>query len=140
MIRVGVADDQVLLRAGLAGIVNTADDMTVVGEVGDGDAAVQMARSASPDIVLMDIRMPVMDGIEATRQIVGTTSAKVLILTTFDLDGYVYEALRNGASGFLVKDTPPKELLARHPRRGGRRRTALPESDPPPHRPFRRGW
>ena len=111
MIRVGVADDQVLLRAGLAGIVNTADDMTVVGEVGDGDAAVQMARSASPDIVLMDIRMPVMDGIEATRQIVGTTSAKVLILTTFDLDGYVYEALRNGASGFLVKDTPPKELL-----------------------------
>ncbi len=112
MIRVVVADDQVLLRAGLAGIVDTADDLTVVGQAGDGNAAVETAQATRPDVVLMDIRMPVMDGIEATRQIVGTTGARVLILTTFDLDGYVYEALRNGASGFLVKDTPPTELLA----------------------------
>jgi DNA-binding NarL/FixJ family response regulator len=112
VIRVVVADDQVLLRAGLAGIVGTAGDMTVVGQAGDGRAAVQVARSAQPDIVLMDIRMPVMDGIEASRQIVDSTAAKVLILTTFDLDEYVYAALRNGASGFLVKDTPPADLLA----------------------------
>ena len=112
MIRVVVADDQVLLRAGLAGIVNTADDMTVVGQAGDGNAAVEIARGTRPDIVLMDIRMPVMDGIEATRQIVASTNARVVILTTFDLDQYVYEALRSGASGFLLKDTPPAELLA----------------------------
>ena len=112
MIKVVVADDQVLLRAGLAGIVNTADDMTVVGQAGDGNAAVETTRRTHPDIVLMDIRMPVMDGIEATRQIVDSTNAKVVILTTFDLDQYVYEALRNGASGFLVKDTPPADLLA----------------------------
>ena len=134
MIKVVVADDQVLLRAGLAGIVNTADDMTVVGQAGDGNAAVETARGTHPDIVLMDIRMPVMDGIEATRQIVGSTNAKVVILTTFDLDEYVYEALRNGASGFLVKDTPPAELLAADPHRGGRRRAALAERHPPPHR------
>jgi DNA-binding NarL/FixJ family response regulator len=112
VIRVVVADDQVLLRAGLAGIVNTADDMTVVGQAGDGNAAVDTTRRTHPDIVLMDIRMPVMDGIEATRQIVDSTKAKVVILTTFDLDQYVYEALRYGASGFLVKDTPPADLLA----------------------------
>ena len=107
-----MADDQVLLRAGLAGIVDTAPDMTVVGQAGDGQMAVKATQRAHPDVVLMDIRMPVMDGIEATRQIVGSTSAKVLILTTFDLDKYVYAALRHGASGFLVKDTPPPELLA----------------------------
>jgi len=112
VIEVVVADDQVLLRAGLAGIVDTAPDMTVVGQAGDGQVAVETTRRTHPDVVLMDIRMPVMDGIEATRQIVGSTSAKVLILTTFDLDKYVYAALRNGASGFLVKDTPPHELLA----------------------------
>ncbi len=112
MIKVVVADDQVLLRAGLAGIVNTGHDMTVVGQAGDGNAAVETTRRTRPDIVLMDIRMPVMDGIEATRQIVDSTNAKVVILTTFDLDQYVYEALRNGASGFLVKDTPPVDLLA----------------------------
>lgn len=112
MIKVVVADDQVLLRAGLAGIVNTADDMTVVGQAGDGSTAVETTRRTHPDIVLMDIRMPVMDGIEATRQIVDSTNARVVILTTFDLDQYVYEALRSGASGFLVKDTPPADLLA----------------------------
>ncbi len=111
MIKVVVADDQVLLRAGLAGIVNTADDMTVVGQAADGKHAVETVRSTHPDVVLMDIRMPLVDGIEATRQIVDATSAKVVILTTFDLDQYVYSALRNGASGFLVKDTPPAELL-----------------------------
>ncbi len=111
MIEVVVADDQVLLRAGLVGIVNTADDMTVVGQAGDGKSAVEATRLTHPDIVLMDIRMPVMDGIEATRQIVDSTNTKVLILTTFDLDRYVYDALRNGASGFLVKDTPPADLL-----------------------------
>jgi len=112
VIKVVVADDQVLLRAGLAGIVNTADDMTVVGQAGDGSTAVETTRRTHPDIVLMDIRMPVMDGIEATRQIVDSTNARVVILTTFDLDQYVYEALRSGASGFLVKDTPPADLLA----------------------------
>jgi len=111
VIEVVVADDQVLLRAGLVGIVNTADDMTVVGQAGDGKSAVEATRLTHPDIVLMDIRMPVMDGIEATRQIVDSTNTKVLILTTFDLDRYVYDALRNGASGFLVKDTPPADLL-----------------------------
>jgi DNA-binding NarL/FixJ family response regulator len=111
VIKVVVADDQVLLRAGLAGIVNTAADMTVVGQAGDGREAVETTMNTHPDIVLMDIRMPVVDGIEATRQIVDSTSAKVVILTTFDLDQYVYSALRNGASGFLVKDTPPAELL-----------------------------
>jgi DNA-binding NarL/FixJ family response regulator len=111
VITVVVADDQVLLRAGLAGIVGTAPDMTVVGQAGDGSSAVATAVDTRPDVVLMDIRMPVMDGLEATRQIVSSTSAKVLILTTFDLDRYVFEALRGGASGFLVKDTPPAELL-----------------------------
>ncbi len=112
MIKVVVADDQVLLRAGLAGIVDTAADMTVVGQAADGNAAVESARGTQPDVVLMDVRMPVMDGIEATRQIVDSTNTKVLILTTFDLDQYVYEALQNGASGFLLKDTPPADLLA----------------------------
>jgi len=112
VIKVVVADDQVLLRAGLAGIVDTAADMTVVGQAADGKAAVESARGTQPDVVLMDVRMPVMDGIEATGQIVDSTNAKVLILTTFDLDQYVYEALQNGASGFLLKDTPPADLLA----------------------------
>jgi DNA-binding NarL/FixJ family response regulator len=112
VIKVVVADDQVLLRTGLVGIVNTAHDMIVVGQAGDGNIAVEVTRRTQPDIVLMDIRMPAMDGIAATRQIVDSTNAKVVILTTFDLDQYVYEALRGGASGFLVKDTPPADLLA----------------------------
>ena len=111
MITVVVIDDEVLLRSGLAGIVDTASDMTVVGEGADGHDAVALAGRTSPDVILMDIRMPGLDGLEATRRIVATTRAKVLILTTFDLDAYVYTALQNGASGFLVKDTAPADLL-----------------------------
>lgn len=111
-IRVLVAEDQALVRAGLCGIIETAPDLTVVGEAADGGRAVELALNRQPDVVLMDIRMPGMDGLEATRHITSASSVKILILTTFDLDDYVYEALRNGASGFLLKDTPPLDLLA----------------------------
>jgi DNA-binding NarL/FixJ family response regulator len=111
-VRVLVADDQTLLRVGLAGIVNTAPDLTVVGEAANGREAVHLARSVRPDVVLMDIRMPDMDGLEATREITAFGDSRVLILTTFDLDEYVYAALRNGASGFLLKDTPAADLLS----------------------------
>jgi len=111
-IRVLVADDQHLMRAGLRGIVDTAADLTVIAEAGTGLQAVDLARRERPDVVLMDIRMPDMDGIEATRLITTSTDVRVLILTTFDLDDYVYQALRGGASGFLLKDTPPADLLA----------------------------
>ncbi|WP_194922823.1 response regulator [Catenulispora pinisilvae] len=110
-VRVLVADDQALLRAGLSGIVETAPDLTVVGEAGTGREAVNLASALAPDVVLMDIRMPELDGIEATRLITGSTDVKVLILTTFDLDEYVYAALRNGASGFVLKDSPARDLL-----------------------------
>jgi DNA-binding NarL/FixJ family response regulator len=109
--RIVVADDQALLRAGLCGIVGTAADLTVVGEAATGRQAVDLALTRRPDLVLMDIRMPEMDGIEATRRITAAGDTSVLILTTFDLDEYVYAALRAGASGFLLKDTPPKDLL-----------------------------
>jgi DNA-binding NarL/FixJ family response regulator len=111
-IRVLVADDQHLMRAGLRGIVDTAADLTVIAEANTGLQAVDLARRERPDVVLMDIRMPDMDGLEATRLITASTDVRVLILTTFDLDDYVYEALRGGASGFLLKDTPPADLLA----------------------------
>lgn len=115
-IRVVVADDQTLVRAGLCGIVETAPDLTVAGEAGTGVQAVELARRQRPDVVLMDVRMPDMDGLEATRLITagssGPSDVRVLMLTTFDLDEYVYGALRRGASGFLLKDTPPLELLA----------------------------
>jgi DNA-binding NarL/FixJ family response regulator len=111
-IQVAVADDQPLLRAGLCGIIGTAPDMTVVGDAGTGRQAVELVRTRRPDVVLMDIRMPDLDGLEATRLITANSSTKVLILTTFDLDEYVYGALRGGASGFLLKDTPPQDLLA----------------------------
>ena len=114
MIRVLLADDQALVRAGFRSLLNAEDDITVIGEVSDGAAAVEVARAEKPDVVLMDIRMPGMDGLEATRQIgaeEALSDVHVVILTTFDLDEYVFEALRVGASGFLVKDTEPVELL-----------------------------
>ncbi|MEV5714706.1 response regulator transcription factor [Amycolatopsis mediterranei] len=111
-VRVLVADDQHLMRAGLRGIVGTAADLTVIAEASTGLQAVDLARRERPDVVLMDIRMPDMDGLEATRLITASTDVRVLILTTFDLDDYVYQALRGGASGFLLKDTPPADLLA----------------------------
>ena len=114
MIRVLLADDQVLVRAGFRALLDATDDIEVVGEAGDGEEAVRLARSLRPDIVLMDVRMPGLDGLAATRQITADellASVRVVILTTFDLDEYVFEALRDGASGFLVKDTEPVDLL-----------------------------
>jgi DNA-binding NarL/FixJ family response regulator len=114
MIRVLLADDQTLVRAGFRVLVNGEDDMEVVGQAGDGAEAVRLARSTRADVVLMDVRMPGMDGLEATRLIAGDddlAGVRVLMLTTFDLDEYVFEALRAGASGFLLKDADPAELL-----------------------------
>ena len=115
MIRVLVADDQALVRGSFRLLVDTDPGLRVIGEAATGAEAVQIATRDKPDVLLMDIRMPVMDGIEATRQITAseqTAGVRVLILTTFDLDDYVYAALRAGASGFLLKDTPPADLLA----------------------------
>ncbi len=114
-IRVLIADDQTLLRASFRMLIDDEPGFTVVGEADTGQVAVDIARSTQPDVVLMDIRMPDLDGIEATRQICGTPETKhvrVLVLTMFDLDAYVYAALRAGASGFLLKDTPPGDLLS----------------------------
>ena len=108
-----LCDDQALIRFGLRRMAEADPELAVVGEVGDGEDAVSEAQRLRPDLVLMDIRMPVLDGIEATRRIVRARPAtKVLILTTFGLDEYVYEALRAGASGFMLKDAPPEEILA----------------------------
>jgi DNA-binding NarL/FixJ family response regulator len=113
MIRVLIADDMALMRGGLRMILEAQPDIEVVAEAASGREAIDAARLQRPDVVLMDIRMPELDGIEATRRIVdGGTSAKVLMLTTFDLNEYVYEALRAGASGFLLKDVPPEQLAA----------------------------
>ena len=113
MIRVLLADDQSLVRMGFRMILEAETDITVVGEAGDGAAAVSMAAALRPDVVLMDVRMPGVDGIDATAAITAAEgAAKVLILTTYDLDRYVYAGLRAGASGFLLKDAPPADLLA----------------------------
>ena len=114
-IRVAVADDQPLVRTGFATIVAHTNDLELVGEASNGDEAVALARSQRPDVVLMDVRMPIVDGIEATRRITADPACagvRVVILTTFDLDEYVYGALRAGASGFLLKDAAPEEVLA----------------------------
>ena len=114
MISVVLVDDQALVRIGLRTLLESEDDLTVAGEAEDGKAAFELIRSARPDVVLMDIRMPVMDGIEALRAIVddpGLRDTRVVMLTTFELDEYVFESLRAGASGFLIKDTEPAELL-----------------------------
>jgi DNA-binding NarL/FixJ family response regulator len=114
MIRVLLVDDQALVRAGFRSLLEDEQDIEVVGEAGDGARAVEMARSSRPDVVLMDIRMPVLDGLEATRRIVADQlldGVRVLVLTTFELDEYVFDALAAGASGFLLKNTDPVELL-----------------------------
>jgi len=114
MIRVVLADDQALVRAGFRALLDAQDDIEIVGEADDGEEAVRLARHHAPDVVLMDIRMPGVDGLEATRTIVADPTldaVHIVILTTFDLDEYVFEALRVGASGFLVKNTEPAELI-----------------------------
>jgi len=113
VIRVVVVDDQPLVLAGLRALFDHADDISVVGEAADGRAAVELVRAADPDVVLMDIRMPVMDGIEASRLMTAEQASRprIIILTTFDADSYVYAALEAGASGFLLKDAPPERLF-----------------------------
>ncbi|NGN65323.1 response regulator transcription factor [Streptomyces sp. A7024] len=113
-VRVLICDDQVLVRTGLVTIIGAQPDLEVAGECGDGQAAVDLAAEVRPDVVVMDVRMPVLDGIEATRKLAGAgvrQPVKVLVLTTFNLDEYVYESLRAGASGFLLKDAPAAQLL-----------------------------
>jgi DNA-binding NarL/FixJ family response regulator len=111
-IRVLIVDDQALVRAGFKMILDAEPEIDVVGEAADGLAGIEAARTLQPDVVLMDIRMPELDGLEATRRLTSSGDGpRVLILTTFDLDEYVYEALRSGASGFLLKDTPPEQLV-----------------------------
>ena len=112
-IRVLIADDQALMRGGFRMILDAQDDIDVVGEAIDGRDAVEQFGRLGPDVIVMDVRMPAMDGIEATRRLTAAdASARILILTTFDLDEYVFDALRAGASGFLLKDRPPEELVA----------------------------
>jgi DNA-binding NarL/FixJ family response regulator len=112
VIRVVLVDDQELMRVGFRMVLGAQEDMEVVGEAGNGKEAVELAERLQPDVVLMDVRMPVLDGVEATRMITERGSAKVLVMTTFDLDEYALSALRNGASGFLLKDTPPDHLVS----------------------------
>ena len=134
MIRVLIADDQDLVRIGLRALLSSEDGLTVVGEAADGLAAVALAREHRPDVVLMDVRMPGIDGIEATRRIAADadlSGTRVIVLTTFEIDAYVFDALRQGASGFLTKDTKPAELVRAIHLVGERRGPALPLGDPP---------
>jgi DNA-binding NarL/FixJ family response regulator len=110
-IRVVVADDQETVRAGFGALLETQPDMSVVGSAADGEEAIRLCREQQPDVVLMDVRMPTMDGIEATRRLAADAGPRILVLTTFDLDEYVYEALGAGASGFLLKDVPAERLF-----------------------------
>jgi DNA-binding NarL/FixJ family response regulator len=112
VIRVVLVDDQELMRVGFRMVLGAQEDMEIVGEAGNGQEAVALAEELRPDVVLMDVRMPVLDGVEATRLITERGLAKVLVMTTFDLDEYALSALRNGASGFLLKDTPSVQLVA----------------------------
>lgn len=109
--RILVVDDQALIRAGFRMILDAEDGMEVVGEAGDGEEAIEQARHSEPDVILMDVRMPGMDGIEATRRLAAAGTWKIIILTTFDLDDYLFSSVRAGASGFLLKDVPPEELV-----------------------------
>ncbi len=112
MIRVGIVDDQELVRTGFRMILESEEDLEVVGEAGDGQAGLEMVRTRKPDVVLMDVRMPVMDGVEATKRLADNPTTRVIVVTTFDLDEYVFAALQHGASGFLLKDTPADQLIA----------------------------
>ncbi|MEO6086803.1 MAG: response regulator transcription factor [Umezawaea sp.] len=112
MIRVLLVDDQELMRMGFRMVLGAQPDIDVVGEAADGLDAVQLADQLRPDVVLMDVRMPVLDGVEATKRITEAGTSKVLVMTTFDMDEYALSALRNGASGFLLKDTPPNDLVS----------------------------
>jgi DNA-binding NarL/FixJ family response regulator len=112
VIRVVLVDDQELMRVGFRMVLGAQEDMEIVGEAGNGEQAVKLAEELRPDVVLMDVRMPVLDGVEATKLITERGLAKVLVMTTFDLDEYALSALRNGASGFLLKDTPSVQLVA----------------------------
>ncbi|MDQ5820052.1 MAG: response regulator transcription factor [Actinomycetota bacterium] len=113
MIRILIVDDQAMVRTGFRMILESEEDLDIVGEAADGLEAIDQARALQPDVILMDIRMPRLDGLEATRRILdgAVSTAKVLVLTTFDLDEYVYESLRAGASGFMLKDAPPEQLV-----------------------------
>ncbi|GMA86542.1 hypothetical protein GCM10025868_17920 [Angustibacter aerolatus] len=133
MISVLVVDDQAMVRQGFAALLAAQDGIEVLGDAANGAEAVRAVQRRTPDVVLMDVRMPEMDGIEAIRRIMALPLAvhpKVLVLTTFDLDDYVYEALRAGASGFLLKDARAEEPGAGGARRGRRRRPARPDGDP----------
>ena len=141
MIRVALADDQALVRSGFRALLEARDDLDVVGEAADGNQAVALAKAARPDVVLMDIRMPGLDGLEATRQITADphlSVVRIVILTTFELDEYLFDALRHGASGFLLKDTEPEDSGDRHPRCRPRRLADLAKHDPTPSRRVRR--
>ena len=139
MIRVLLADDQAMVRAGFRLILSAEPDITVVGEAADGAEAVTAARRLRPDVTLMDVRMPRLDGISATRRLAAEDPplTRVVVLTTFDVDSHVYDALRAGASGFLLKNAPPEELVAGDPAGGGRRRAARPRRHPPGDRGVR---